>query len=532
MIIANSNIRNMLNSPVRKIQAKVELYNGSTLVNTYSYTDRLINFSVERVGDESKFFGYTICQKINIHLIDKARELNITTANSFKVYFGVNDEYICPFPTFYVTQCRRDENTNELSITAYDKLYAASKHTVAELGLTSYTIEQFAAAGANLIGATNLKFFNVLESSSPFDLSYPEGANYEGTELLRDAFDDVAEATQTICYVDNEDYLVFRRLLKDADADLVIDKSKYITLDSGDNRRIQTVMHVTELGDNVSASTIHVGSTAYVRDNPFWDLRDDIGTLVDNALAIVGDLSINQFECAWRGNFLLEPGDKIGLITKDNKTVYSYILDETIDYNGSLSANTRWEYSNSDTEEVDNPSNLGEALKKTYATVDKVNKEIDIVASLSKENEEAISSIKLTTESITNTVQSVESVINGLTQEVEELTKRVEAIITPEDLQLQIKEVLQNGITEVTTTTGFTFNKDGLSVSKTGSEMNTSITEDGMTVYRDKTAMLVANNEGVEAVNLKASTYLIIGLNSRFEDYDNKRRTGCFWIGG
>ena len=524
MIIVNSSIRNMLNSPVRKIQAKVELYNGSTLVDTYSYTDRLIKFSVERVGDESKFFGYTICQKINIHLIDKARELNITTANSFKVYFGVNDEYICPFPTFYVTQCRRDENTNELSITAYDKLYEASKHTVAELNLTSYTIEEFSLACKDLLGATNLNLFNVSEPS-PFELSYPTGANYEGTETIRDALDDVAEATQTICYINEEDYLVFRRLLKDADADFVIDKSKYITLDSGDNRRIQTVMHVTELGDNVSASTIHVGSTAYVRDNPFWDLRDDIGTLVDNALAIMGDFSINQFECAWRGNFLLEPGDKIGLITKDDETVYSYLLDETIDYDGSLSANTRWEYSNSDSETESNPSSLGEVLKQTYARVDKANKEIELAVKDIEGYTERINKIEMDTEGIAATVSKVE-------QEVSELSTSVG--MTPEDVQIQINSTLANGVDKVKTTTGFTFNEDGLTISKTGSMITTEITEDGMVVNRDGNAVLTANNEGVQAVNLHATTYLIIGQYSRFEDYerDGEPRTGCFWIGG
>ena len=61
--------------------------------------------------------------------------------------------------------------------------------------------------------------------------------------------------------------------------------------------------------------------------------------------------------------------------------------------------------------------------------------------------------------------------------------------------------------------------------------MKTQITEDGMTVYKNNESVLVANNVGVEAVNLHATTYLIIGNNSRFENY-NDTRTGCFWIGG
>jgi len=44
----------------------------------------------------------------------------------------------------------------------------------------------------------------------------------------------------------------------------------------------------------------------------------------------------------------------------------------------------------------------------------------------------------------------------------------------------------------------------------------------------------VANKDGVDAKDLHAKTYLIIGEGegrSRFEDY-SPNRTGCFWIGG
>ena len=40
----------------------------------------------------------------------------------------------------------------------------------------------------------------------------------------------------------------------------------------------------------------------------------------------------------------------------------------------------------------------------------------------------------------------------------------------------------------------------------------------------------MADNLGVKAEDLHATTYLIIGNNSRLEDY-NTNRTGCFWIG-
>ena len=46
-------------------------------------------------------------------------------------------------------------------------------------------------------------------------------------------------------------------------------------------------------GDNVSVSITESGSTQYVRDNPFWDLRDDIDTILNEAIELTkeyGDL--------------------------------------------------------------------------------------------------------------------------------------------------------------------------------------------------------------------------------------------------
>ena len=528
-----------INSPVRSIFAKVELFNSSsTLVSTYNYNDALISYSIERVGDETKFFGYGICQKINVKLRDVERSISITTDNYMKIAITSIDNsaenYVYPYPIFYVSEVNRNENNNELSITAYDSLYKASNHTVSELNLTvPYTIGEFATACATLLGLS-LNIVNIADTDTCFDISYDEGANFDGTETIRDALNAVAEATQTIYYINNEEKLTFKRLDLSGNAILTIDKSKYFSLNSKTNRRLATICHATELGDNVSASITESGSTQYIRNNPFWDLRDDIETLVNNALAATGGLTINQFDCSWRGNYSLEIGDKISLITKDNNTAISYVLNDTISYDGGLSEKTKWSYSNNDVETASNPTTIGDALKQTYARVDKANKQIELVASENAANSEKIANMQIDVNGISAEVKQVKDdfnsnieVVNG---DIQTLTQKVNASMTAEDVKLQIQSELNNGVTKVETTTGFTFNDEGLTVSKSGSEMTTQITEDGMTVYRDNTAVLIANNVGVDAVNLHATTYLIIGTHSRFEDY-GEDRTGCFWIG-
>ena len=44
-------------------RAKVELYNGSTLIANCTCSDRLSNFDIERVGESGKFFGFGIIVK-------------------------------------------------------------------------------------------------------------------------------------------------------------------------------------------------------------------------------------------------------------------------------------------------------------------------------------------------------------------------------------------------------------------------------------------------------------------------------------
>lgn len=131
---------------------------------------------------------------------------------------------------------------------------------------------------------------------------------------------------------------------------------------------------------------------------------------------------------------------------------------------------------------------------------------------------------------VEETKRELQSGINGKESDIAALKQKVEATMTSQEIQLAISNSLQNGVSKVETTTGFVFNEDGLTVSKTGQEMTTRITENGMIITQNQSEVLTANNIGVDAKNLHATTYLIVGNNSRFEDYKTNR-TGCFYIG-
>lgn len=502
------------------------------LQETYTHEDFIKDITIEREGEMGKFFGFGIGQKLSLTLSDKYRELDYKTDTSYRVSFKADAEYVNPHPHFYInpSETSRDENTNDLNIVAYDALFAATAYKVSDLGLTSYTIRQFAEASAAKLGLS-LEIQGV-EDTSCFDTDYPTGANFDGSESLRQALNAVAEATQTIYFVSGS-ALTFKRLDKNGQAQLIIPNTNYFELTSGETMTLDAICHATELGDNVYSGSAE-DTTQYVRNNPFWDLREDIGDLVDAALAAAGGTAITQFTCSWRGNFLLELGDKIAIAAKDGSLINSFLLKDTVVYTGGLKQESSWSYEENKSEDAKNPSTLGEALKQTYAKVDKVNQKIEMVASEVNTNSEMISALQISTDSITTSVSKMEKDVEENRENISTLGTTLEQ--TAQDLKVTIKEdtintINEEGINKVTTETGFTFNKDGLTVSRSTSDLTTTITENGMTVKKEDVDVLIANDNGVDARNLHATTYLFVGKNSRFEDYDNGTRTGCFWIG-
>lgn len=694
MINAKPVFIDMINSVSRQFEARVELLNGSTILNTFTYDGALQSITIERAGDESCFFGFGICEKLTLKLRDKERAINVLKGNRLDVSLGVGSDYLYPFPAFNVEEVTRDENTNALTITAYDAIYKANSLKVSDMQLPkSYTILGFATSASALLGIP-IKLDGLTDQE--FNVEYPNGANFEGTESIRDALNDVAEATGTIYFVNNNWELVFKKLDIAGDPVLAIDKSKYFTLSAKTKYTLTGITSATELGDNVTVGTT-VGAHQYLRDNAFLELRDDIATLLNNIFSKVNGLSMYQFDLAFRGNFLLECGDKISVTTKDNNVINCYILNDTITYNGGLNGKISWTYNAGQGETASNPANIGEAIKQTYARVDKQQKQITLLASdVSSQTEIIKKTVKqvdveyylststtsaiggewsttapewqagkymwsrqkvtytdgtsitrnatciagaqgaegangrgitsVTTEYYVSTSQTelvggewseaqpqweegkyiwtrskivynnptsteyttavcdaawaqinaitgqqkiittdisqlkveknnisasvativekqsdIDSTIVDMQQGIgeqnasnaaqfETLTNRVDATMTSEQVQLAISNEVAKGASKVTTTTGFTFDDNGLTISKSDSEMSTNINEDGMSIFRNSEEVLTADNTGVNATNLHATTYLIIGTNSRFEDYGSNR-TGCFWIG-
>lgn len=128
----------------------------------------------------------------------------------------------------------------------------------------------------------------------------------------------------------------------------------------------------------------------------------------------------------------------------------------------------------------------------------------------------------------------IESSVRGVRDDLETLTQVVQG---EDGLLIRVSTLENTDVSEVTTSTGYTFNADGLTIYETGSNIKNLLNNEGMYVSRivgeDEESILVADADGVDALNLRSRQFLIIGENSRFENYDNgveSNRTACFHI--
>ena len=147
---------------------------------------------------------------------------------------------------------------------------------------------------------------------------------------------------------------------------------------------------------------------------------------------------------------------------------------------------------------------------------------------------ESVSKLAVDDNSIKASVSDLEKIVDSTTSEVLLAKEQIASVnMYSSELEVKIEKITNDGVTKIINTTG-TFNEDGLEIDSTDSSTKTQVTPDGMTVYRKtsggQTEVLTATSDGVDATNLHAKTYLIIGGRSRFENYGTDR-TGCFWIG-
>ena len=170
-----------------------------------------------------------------------------------------------------------------------------------------------------------------------------------------------------------------------------------------------------------------------------------------------------------------------------------------------------------------------QAYKALSGKVMELRMDIEGIRAANRDAKGDLSSLELTVEGIVTEVSRQQTNGENLLQQMTQVAQRADQV------QIAIQNLQNNGAAKVKTETGYTFDDEGLKISRSDTEMINLLDNTGMYVKRGSDVVLQANNEGVEAMNITVRNYLTVGDNARFENYNNgkdSRRTACFWIGG
>ncbi len=262
---------------------------------------------------------------------------------------------------------------------------------------------------------------------------------------------------------------------------------------------------VTDVVDgSATTRTILVGEEGYVVsfDNPIWAGSEE--KILDETLSrlFVGR-AFSRFDGEMAADPRFEFWDEIALVDENGEQAVSFITDVDFSFLGTTEIACR----------APDSSSVNGIYK-----IDRTEQKI---------------------EAVTETVAQIKNNGTYLEAIVKDVQGAVSATLSSTEIKAEIERAV-GGISSVDTKTGAKLNEDGLTVYKTGNNVKTLISNEGMYVQRvqgdgaREESILEADQDGVNALNLTARKYLTIGNNSRFEDFINekgKKRTACFWVG-
>lgn len=185
--------------------------------------------------------------------------------------------------------------------------------------------------------------------------------------------------------------------------------------------------------------------------------------------------------------------------------------------------------------ELERKYNFGKSFSEILGLIDESRDKVDSVESTLRNEiiEQSTSLTRNTEQIVMQAEQRLTNTINDVDGKLTDIEKEVSLKLDAEAVKISVRQEVSSGVKVGDEQTDYRFDLDGLTIAKKGEAMENHLDNTGMYVKKDGEAILTANKDGVDAVNLHASTYLIVGSGdgrSRFEDYGIDR-TGCFWVG-
>lgn len=282
-------------------------------------------------------------------------------------------------------------------------------------------------------------------------------------------------------------------------------------------------------------------NTLYIRlDNLFIAQQEEIDNIYN---AVVG-FKVHNISCENRGDITLDAWDMIKYVTDDGE--YYTLNENELTYNGVCMSKVNTNIPAGKKNETTNIINasIDAAIKRVQtivneaeASIKTITEKTTVLETKTSENETQIN----------NNYQDIITQLGDYAKEAEiiSIQESVSTIQNEASLAVEIaKKVQTDGVDQITTKTGYTFNEDGLTIEKTNAKTKTTLDEVGLDVKdatgaSDESLLFAGYDETtgetmVKSKNMTVEKYLVIGKYSRMEDFvvDGVQGTGMFWIGG
>ena len=284
----------------------------------------------------------------------------------------------------------------------------------------------------------------------------------------------------------------------------------------------------------------------YVITGNYLLTADSTDTLVPVARTLyeqLKDVSYTPCTVAIPENTALLPGYTVDITDRNGRTLTAYIMTkthkdqrDTLQCTGSYRRDSSAVFNNQVYKPIEGKTlELRQKMEGYSIRASSLESQWNAAQKTMQTIRESVAQLSVEADAIRQSVNDTQRQTQETTQAQQRTDNRLSTLEqTARQVDLQLQKVVDNGVDRVITSTGFIFDETGLQVDKSDSSTKTQVTPDGMKVYSKSggnTEVLSATSDGVDATNLHAKTYLIIGGRSRFENYGSGR-TGCFWIGG
>lgn len=315
------------------------------------------------------------------------------------------------------------------------------------------------------------------------------------------------------------------------ETDIDINSFYYLTTD---------LKYYTYVNEEWSEAT-DIKNTLYIRqENLLIAQQEEIDNIYN---AIVG-FKVHNISCENRGDITLDSWDMMKYVT-DNGEYYT-LNENELTYNGVCMSKVNTNIPAGKKNETTNIINasIDAAIKRVQTIV----KEAEASVTTLTEKTTKLETKTLENETaINNSYQDIITQLGDYAKETEiiSIKESVATIQNEASLAIEIaKQVQADGVDQITTKTGYTFNEDGLNIERSGAKVKSKLNEAGLDI-KDATgstneSLMYAGYDKalgesiVRTKNLTVNKYLVIGKYSRMEDFvkDGVAGTGMFWIGG